>query len=555
MYKTITCCILAAFSSAALQAQKPSPGRPLEIPAVLAGNFGELRPNHFHSGLDFKTGGRTGMKVHCAGDGYVSRATVSPWGFGRAVYVVHPATGLTTVYGHLEAFSPEIDRRVRNEQYARETFTIDLEFTPGEIPVSRGDVIALSGNAGSSFGPHLHMDIRDTRTGDALDPVEFYRDYISDDVPPEVRHIALYAVGGKGSVNGRRTPSVLTKAEIPNGFEAWGTVYPAVNAFDRMTGTANIYGVKYMTLKVDGRQIYRRVIDRFSFDNTRAVNTLADYGEVVDRGRWMMRTYVCPSCPLGSMIEAEGDGTVTIDSERPYKFCFILEDAFGNKTEVPFTVRGKKTALMPLKPSGSRLNYDGSHTYSVNGVEVSIPKGTLYDDISFRVDSAVTEGYLSPVYTIGDYRDPLAGNISVSIPVRDDRLADKSKYCLVRLSGKNRSAVAARYERGAMKADINRFGRYAVTSDTRPPTVTPVRPETWHKGTVTFRIGDSLSGVETYRGEIDGRFALFELDGKSGRATFRMDKSRFSRNKTHTAVMTVTDACGNTTSVTRKFRW
>ncbi len=555
MHRIITYCILTVCSAATLSAQKPEPGRPLEIPAVLAGNFGELRPNHFHSGLDFKTQGRTGHKIHSADDGYVSRATVSPWGFGRAVYVVHPSTGLTTVYGHLEAFSDEIDKRVRNEQYARETFSIDLEFEPGEIEVRRGDVIAFSGNAGSSFGPHLHMDIRDTRTGDALDPMEYYRNYINDKTPPEVRHIGLYPVTDEGSVNGSNAPSVPSKADAAKGFDAWGKVYPAINAFDRMTGTNNIYGVKYLTLTVDGKQVYRRVIDRFSFDNTRAVNTLADYGDVVDRGRWMMRTYVCPSRPLGDMIEAVGDGTVTIDTERPYKFKFTLEDAFGNKTEMPFTVRGRKTDIKQIKTKGNRLNFDGTHSYNVDGVSVSFPKGVLYDDIIFRVDSVKSENYNSLIYTIGDYRDPLAGNIPLTIPLKNDCLTDKTKYCLVRLSGKKRSAVTSRYENGAMKAEINRFGRYAVTSDITPPSIVAVRPETWGKGAVTFRISDNLSGVETFRGEIDGKFALFEFDGKSGRVTFKMDPRRFSRGKLHTVTMTVTDACGNQKTETRKFKW
>ena len=137
---------------------------PLDIPFYLAGNFAELRRNHFHSGIDFKTQGRTGFSVRSAAEGYVSRISVSPWGFGRAVYVTHPALGLTTVYGHLQAFSPAIDKRVRDEQYSRETFSIDLNFAPDEIPVNRGEIIGISGNAGSSGGPHLHMDVRDTAT-------------------------------------------------------------------------------------------------------------------------------------------------------------------------------------------------------------------------------------------------------------------------------------------------------------------------------------------------------------------------------------------------------
>ncbi|MDE7091982.1 MAG: M23 family metallopeptidase, partial [Muribaculaceae bacterium] len=232
-----------------LSAQKghPSVGRPLDIPAVFAGNFGELRPNHFHSGLDFKTQGRTGLPIRAIDDGYVSRCLVSPWGFGRAIYIVHPETGLTSVYGHLESFASKIDDIVRDAQYQNETFSIDLDFEPNEIPVKRGEIIALSGNAGSSGGPHLHMDIRDTATGDALDPMEFYRQYVNDNVAPEVRQIGLYPVPDKGVVDGSANGKALVPAEFSKGFTAWGKVTPGINAYDRMSGTSNIYGVKYLT--------------------------------------------------------------------------------------------------------------------------------------------------------------------------------------------------------------------------------------------------------------------------------------------------------------------
>jgi murein DD-endopeptidase MepM/ murein hydrolase activator NlpD len=162
------------FQKSSAQENLPELHRPLNIPPVLSGNFGELRSNHFHSGIDFKTQGRTGFKIHCAADGYVSRILVSPWGFGRAVYVTHPELGLVTVYGHLESFSSKINKIVVEEQYRRETFRIDMEFKEGEIPVKKGEVIALSGNAGSSGGPHLHMDVRDLATGDALDPMNYF---------------------------------------------------------------------------------------------------------------------------------------------------------------------------------------------------------------------------------------------------------------------------------------------------------------------------------------------------------------------------------------------
>lgn len=527
---------------------------PLDIEPVLAGNFGELRPNHFHSGVDFKTQGRTGLAVRSTDDGYVSRATVSPWGFGRAVYVVHPSTGLTTVYGHLESFAEKIDRVVRNEQYARQTFTIDLEFEPGEIPVECGELIARSGNAGSSGGPHLHFDVRDTKTGDALDPLDYLAGNFKDKTAPQVRQIGLYAVENEGVVNGR---NLLDAKEKSTGFTAWGKVYPAINAFDKMDLTANIYGVKFLSLNVDGKEVYRRTIKRFGFDETRAVNTLAYYPAVDASGRWMMTTYVPPARPLGDMIEALNDGVVDIDQEKDYKFEFVLTDHFGNTTRVPFTVRGKKTAVMTKKPAGFSLDYAGNHNYNVDGVKVTIPKGALYDNMAFNVTSRKSEKYNSAIHSIGNSGTPLRSNIDIEVPLTRDNQKNKNKYVLCRLNGKgNPVAVDGEFRNGKMVAKVNRFGKYVVATDTVAPKVTPIAPAGWGKsGTVRLKMTDNLAGVEYFNGNIDGKFALFELDGKTATVSFRMDPARFSKGKRHTLEFTATDAAGNKTTYKGNFQW
>ncbi|MDE6266665.1 MAG: M23 family metallopeptidase [Muribaculaceae bacterium] len=529
--------------------------KPVNIPAVLAGNFGELRPNHFHGGVDFKTQGRTGWDVHSADDGYISRISVSPWGYGRAVYVTHPATGLMTVYGHLEAFTPAVDKVVKARQYELRQFAVDMEFPPEQFPVKRGEVIAVSGNAGHSFGPHVHFEVRETETGYALDPIPFMRDIFNDKVAPEVRHLGLYPHGDEGVINGEIKGAVLTAAEAQKGFTAWGKVIPAINAFDKMTGTANIYGVKYLTFSVDGKTIYERVIDRYDMEETRAVNTLAFYGDVVNRGRWMMWTYVPPSQPLGFMIKTGNNGILDITEERPYKCEFTLTDEFGNTRHVPFTIRGKRQDIVPVEHAAWRLDYRGYNYYNVDGVKVEIPSGVLYDDIWFNVSTTSSENYISPIVKIGDPTVPLANDITVEIPVTET-VSDPSKLCLVRIGGSSRSAIGAEFTGSSMKADVNRFGTYAVTTDATAPTVRPLNPQQWGRNNrVAVKISDNLSGVETYSGEIDGRFVLMELDGKSGTLTYDLNAGRVKRGGDHKLTVTVTDGCGNRTVFNQNFRW
>jgi murein DD-endopeptidase MepM/ murein hydrolase activator NlpD len=163
---------------------------PLDIPVILAGNYGELRPNHFHSGIDIKTNGHTGMRVHAAAEGYISRVNVSNTGFGNAIYITHPA-GFTTVYGHLDRFSPALEAYVKRQQYAQQRWHIDLDIPPDSFRVGKGDLIAWSGTTGASLAPHLHFEIRDTKSEKPLNPMLFGFN-IADNIPPSVYHIAVY---------------------------------------------------------------------------------------------------------------------------------------------------------------------------------------------------------------------------------------------------------------------------------------------------------------------------------------------------------------------------
>lgn len=541
---------------ASAQSTEVQLAKPLNIPLYLSGNFGELRSNHFHSGLDFKTQGRTGIPVHSADDGYVSRIVVSPWGFGRAIYITHPSTGLTTVYGHLSSFSPKIDNPVRKRQYEKESFAVDLEFAPDEIPVKRGEQIALSGNSGSSGGPHLHMDVRDTKTEEALDPMPYFKQYITDKVAPGLRSLALYPVNGEGVVNGGSSPVTHSPQQASVPFKAWGKVTPAIKAYDKMSGTSNIYGVKYLTLTVDGNQVYKRVIDRFSFDNTRGINTIVDYAGVVRNNSWMMTSRVAAARPLGDMIEAVDNGVLDINEERDYKCVWILEDEHGNTRRVPFTITGVRHDIPEAVHKGDMLSWKGNNVYSGNGIKASFPAGTFYDDIYLKVTSEPIAGYVTDRFTVGDTTIPVSGEYTIEIDIDRDTVPDKNKYCLVRIDGKRRSAVDAKYVDGKMQGTPNRLGSFAVTTDTRPPVIKPEAPANWGKrGRVSYIISDNLSGITEYRGEIDGKWAMFELDGKTGRLSFTMDPSRFTRNTNHEVVLKVTDRCGNTSEHKSNFRW
>lgn len=532
--------------------------RPFEFPLYLSGNFGELRSNHFHGGIDFKTQGTTGHSIYCAADGYVSQISVSGGGYGRAIYVTHPDIGLTTVYAHIERFAPEIDSLVNARQYELETFAVTMRFEANELPVRKGEIIAFSGNSGYSFGPHLHMEVRHSATGDALDPLPYFKKLVKDDVAPVAHSIILYPDKQRGCVNGT---SNATRFTIQQGgvyaFSAWGKVYPAIRANDYMTDSHNVYGVKLLTLKVDGREVYRRTIDRFRISATRAINTLVDYGDLNSTGNWNMHTRVPQSKPLGIMIETSlADGAIDINEERIYNCAFVMTDDYGNSTTVPFVINGTKCDIVSTTPKGKLIKHNRNDTMTIGGLKLKFYEGGFYEDMYVDVSSNVTDTYFSLIYNIGDNSTPIARAYRLSIKVDNDTLIDKTKYCIARVTPiGGKIAINSRYKEGNMIGYVNRFGSYAVALDTVAPKLSPINQSSWSSnGVIAYRITDDFSGIKSYRGTIDGKWVMFEADNKNSMITFSLDK-RTKKGTSHQIKITVTDNCGNTTTHDAKLIW
>jgi len=528
---------------------------PLGFPLQLSGGFGDLRANHFHAGTDFRTRGSEGHALHAVLDGYISRVTVSPSGYGLAVYVAHPADSLVTVYGHLQRFVPYIAEVVKKEQYEKERFAVDLSFNPGVLPVKRGDIIGFSGNSGSSGGPHLHFEVRDMQTNEWLDPLVFYMSNIPDTQKPLVRGLKIYPVEGRGIVNGstkkQNIPFKLNQNEQPvvtDTVEAWGEIGLGIRAVDRMNGTSFSYGVKNILLTVDSVELFSSVFDRLLPEESKYINSFTDYEEWSVNRTFYMKTFVDPG-NNARFIASRHSGTILVEEERIYEAVITLTDLHGNACKVAVPIKGKRQDLTPPDTVGTRLlRWYDYNLFSAKGIRMSFHRNSFYRNLHIRHGISYEEPFDFPVHTFNPA--PVALHYPAQLSLFIDSVPtdmDTRQYGIVQITGSNRriSWIGGAYRDGWIDAQVGELGTYTVACDVNPPKITPLEPAKWSaKKKIDLRISDDLSGIASFRGEIDGVYALFEYDSKNALLTYTFDSERLSPGD-HQLTLTVTDRCGN----------
>lgn len=512
---------------------------PLDIPLTLSGNFGELRPNHFHGGLDFKTQNTIGKRVLAIADGYISRIMVTH-GSGYMLHVRY-SNGYTAIYRHLSGFVKPMADAIEAYQYEKESWEVDLIPSATQYPVHAGQQIAWSGNTGYSMGPHLHLDLIEDATGDRLDPLPFFSKYIKDNRAPRAEAIMIFPQPGKGVVQGRLQNKIIALNTV-GPTEAWGVIGAGIKAYDYMTGTSNRYGVYSVTLYVDGAEVYNSVVDRYSPDENRMINSWT-HGH-------FMKSFIDPGNTLRMLSAHNAErGLVTINEERDYHFLYELKDYYGNTARYRFVISGKKQPVPPLEHKEKYLfKWDQVNYLQEPGMTLIVPKGVLYTDLPVQFKVYPDSNAVSYIYQLNDEGVPLHASCELSIGVRRRVVQDTTKYYIARKTGSRLSSVGGRYENGFVKAKILSLGTYVVAVDTVPPVVTPLSKNTWARaGKILYRVKDGQTGIRSYRGTIDGKYALFQWEMMTNRLICKIDPTRVSKTGKHIVELTVTDHCGNVT--------
>jgi len=534
---------------------------PMRIAPVLSGNFGEIRNNHFHSGLDFKTEKRTGIPVYAVADGWISRIRIGAYGFGYALYLDHPS-GHTSVYGHLDRYAYPIDSLAKAIQYSIESFELDTLLQPKQFPVKAGQLIAYSGNSGSSSAPHLHVEIRDTPTEEVLDPLVWYGDSIPDKQSPRIRQITLFAADNKGIIQGGRRQYAATTIQQQDGTwavkdsipAAYGTLGLGIKAYDYMDNTTNIYGVWSIKLYKNDTLLYSRQMDRFAFSDTRYVNAVIDFTDWQKNNSIVMRSYLLPGNRLPGSLSLNS-GLFTLNDGEVSSFRYELSDRQGNTSTLLFTLKGASMPIPIQHQVGQPMAYTLSHVWVDNGVRLELAKGSLYEDIFFTAERKTGNQY-ADIIRLHETGTPIHMDVPLSIRIKNDTVTQKTAYYLARknTSGTWLNAGSGTYKNGWLTTLIKEFGTYTVLTDITPPKITPIDSNNAVKNRLfRIRVTDDASGVVSWRGTIDGNWVLFTFHANSGELSYAFDDSRLSRNSQHTMLLTVTDACGNTQSFSQSF--
>ncbi|RZS90447.1 M23 family metallopeptidase [Aquimarina brevivitae] len=530
---------------------------PIDIPLAISGTFGELRSNHFHSGLDIKTNGEEGLPVYAASQGTVVRIKVSHFGYGKALYIAHP-NGYTTVYAHLKKFAPKIEAYVKKRQYAKESYEIQLYPRSGELTVDQKELIAYSGNTGGSGGPHLHFEVRDSNSR-PLNPLN-HGITIKDTKKPILNDIWVYSFGKESHVNGSQNPAQLRiitqndgslKAEKINAF---GTIGIGVSAIDKQNLANNKNGVYSFTTKVNGSPISVIEMDRFSFSETRYLNRLIDYGYYKKNRNRIEKLFREENNPLSVFKNTVNNGFITINDSLSYSITVSLKDANGNNTTLEIPVAGKRMESIEkseVKKTPYLAKHDDSFVYSSGNFNLYIPKGALYEDEYLSIE---TNGDTIKVH---EETTPLHKNMTLVADISSYKPEDQQQLYLGRLNYNNEPYFSSAEKKGnKLSTRTRNFGSYAIFSDKNKPTIVPINVAEgrWisNEAFLKIKINDEETGVDNYRATINGKFILMEYDYKTGMLIYDFSDAIIAESE-HNLKLKVMDKVGNSTELNLTF--
>ncbi len=518
----------------------------------ISGTFGELRPNHFHAGIDIKSShGHPGDSVFSMADGYVSRIKIQSGGYGNSLYIRYPG-GWTVLYAHLQSFTPEIATYVKAQQYIKKSFELNLYPPKGKFRFHRGALVGIMGNSGHSFGPHLHLEMRRNNGNVPFNPLK-YLDFVKDTIAPVFRYVNVEGLTPdyrriaerKIKVEGRPPHQGLSIDTII--IPAWRAAV-SVRLYDQVNGSKNKNGIYRIRMDVEGKTVYDFVANSCSFGETRYVNAHMIYAKQVKYKEYWHRCYLLPGNEL-DMYSVGGKGDVfDIFAYKPKRVDLFIEDAAGNHNHIRFFIKRRRDIPDPEpKAFHYQLLYDRDNYMSWGNASLYLPKKSLYQNAYVSV--GMSEASL-PVIQIGDKTIPLHKYGTLALRHLQIDTQHRGKLLLAMKDKKDLLSFGGYWRKGQFRCSINRMGRYFLALDTLAPVITPLNARSsYRRGDVLkFKVKDNFKVAGKakslrYKGTMDGQWILIEFDSKKDMLKHILDEH--TAIGTHVFRLTVTDDRGN----------
>jgi hypothetical protein len=526
---------------------------PLDIRLNLSGSFGELRSNHFHTGLDFKTDQKEGLRVYASADGYISRIKISSYGYGKAIYVTHP-NGYTTVYGHLQKANGKIQEYIKNAHYKERAFEIEVFLKPDELVIKKGEIIAFSGNTGGSGGPHLHFEIRDTKSEKAINPLLFGFDaLVKDTKEPVVSTLMAYPIGENSVVNKSQEPLAINYTKQADGsfladkILVNGAVGFGINAYDMFDFNYNKNGTYRVQSFLNGKQSFNYEFNTFAFDESRYINALLDYPRFKRTGVRIQRLFAVIPYPLSIIKSDKNNGIITVKPNMSNTYHIEVSDFNNNKVliNVPIqyaTVLSETPSKIRKTPYFLKANND--NMYKKDNMSVFVEEGTFYEDFYLNFD--VKDDTL----TFHDGSVAVHKNFKVTIDDASVTEDQKKKTFIASLDGRSKRYNSTKVKDSTFTTYTKNLGQFFLTQDTTAPKVRPINITEGKylnaQSSIDFTISDDLSGINSYNGYINGNWILFDYDYKKARISYEFD-NQFLKEGRNEFKLEVTDNVGNST--------
>jgi hypothetical protein len=557
MLRCIPLLLVFSLICSPLRAQTPYPQdyfqNPLDITMVLSGSFAELRSNHFHSGIDIKTQGKEGLKVYAAAQGYVSRIKIAHFGYGKALYITHP-NGYTSVYAHLQKFSPKIESYIKNLQYQKESFEVETFPKPSELVLEKGEVIGYSGNTGGSGGPHLHFEIRDDQER-PLNPMLFGIE-AKDTKRPRISNVYAYPKTSKSLINGKNERQELRLIPRANGqysterISAIGEIGFGVVSYDQQDLAPNKNGLSTIKTFLNGTPKLEVDFKRFSFSETRHLNRYIDYEVYRKKRRRIQKLFIEKNNPLSFINNLDNNGYCIIEDSTSSVFRIEVKDFKGNTSVVSIPVEGQKQEP-PASPEQSEYTYliseKATTTLSGPNSNITFYSGTVYEDTSINYR---TQG---DTLFVDEDRIPLRKNFLISYDIEKFKPEDRDRLYIARLNGYKKTPyfIGASRKGNQLTATTKVLGTLVLTSDDEPPVITPVnfQSKKWLSKYryLKLKISDEQSGISKYRATVNGRWILMEYDYKTGLLVHDFNDGVITETANNLKVI-VTDNVGNSST-------